>query len=85
MNKEKINRLDIAMIMLGVFLIIALILLTFFACSLFVRGAGNILDNLNDKQQYFDDKQQKAECYEIYVEDNVVLKRCEKYFKDSDD
>ena len=85
MNKEKINRLDIAMIMLGALLTIALILMTFSVCSLFVRGAGNVLENLNEKQQELDDKQQKAECYEIYVEDNVILKRCEKYFKDSDD
>ena len=28
-----------------------------------------------------EDAQNKKECYEIYVTDNVILKKCEKYFK----
>lgn len=29
----------------------------------------------------FDEKQAKTECYEIYATDNVILKKCEKYFE----
>ena len=28
-----------------------------------------------------EDAQNKKECYEIYVTDNVILKKCEKYFE----
>lgn len=30
------------------------------------------------------EKQEKNKCYEIYATDNVILKRCEKYFEDKE-
>ena len=30
----------------------------------------------------FDERQSKQECYEIYATDNVILKKCEKYFEE---
>lgn len=29
---------------------------------------------------YDENRQSKKECYEIYATDNVILKKCEKYF-----
>lgn len=78
MSKEKINIWDIGAVIVLTFVFIAVVLLAFMLCFLFARGAVN-------GQEYLNDKNQKLECYEIYVEDKVILKRCEKYFKDSDD
>ena len=33
----------------------------------------------------FDEKRDKQECYEIYATDNVILKKCEKYFEKRED
>ena len=30
--------------------------------------------------EYDEDRRNKKECYEIYVTDNVILKKCQKYF-----
>ena len=78
MNNEKINIWDIGAVIVLTFVFIAIVLLVSMLCFLFAKGAVNGQEHLNDKNQ-------KLECYEIYVEDNVILKRCEKYFKDSDD
>lgn len=31
-------------------------------------------------QLEFNEEQEKKECYEIYVEDKVILNKCKKYF-----
>ena len=33
--------------------------------------------------EYDTDRRNKKECYEIYATDNVVLKRCNKYFEEN--
>lgn len=49
------------------------LLVLLFGIAVFVIFVKVISDKL-------DDKRNKEKCYEIYATDNVILKKCEKYF-----
>lgn len=49
-----------------------------FSVAILVISLGVLLTSLAIKPS---NEEKKSECYEIYATDNVILKKCEKYFK----